>query len=168
MNNPMEITENLIETRHKQSRDLEPALRIRNGIAQHFVEALNADCLFEVTLTNKRRADIMALSPSGEIWIVEVKSSHADFRSDQKWTDYLEFCDRYWFATNERFDPDLLASTRTVAGLGPVGSDPLPRPSRPEQADDPDRSGAAPMLPIFEDAYSSASMVMIGDVSVSP
>ena len=47
----------------------------------------------------------------GEIWIVEIKSSVADFRADQKWMDYRLHCDRLFFATTldvpcEIFPPD--------------------------------------------------------------
>ena len=55
--------------------------------------------LQEVPLANGRRADIMALGRDGEIRIVEIKSSLADFRADQKWTDYRLHCDRLFFAT---------------------------------------------------------------------
>ncbi|MEP0454891.1 MAG: MmcB family DNA repair protein, partial [Roseibium sp.] len=58
-----------------------------------------------------RRADLIALGPKHELWIVEVKSSVADFRSDTKWPDYREHCDRLFFAThtdmpNEIFPED--------------------------------------------------------------
>jgi len=43
----------------------------------------------EVTLANGRRADVVGVGTSGEIWIVEVKSCAVDFKSDQKWFDYL-------------------------------------------------------------------------------
>ncbi len=39
------------------------------------------------------------LGADGEIWIVEIKSSIADFRADQKWMDYRLHCDRLFFAT---------------------------------------------------------------------
>ena len=42
----------------------------------------------ELPLASGRRADLVALSAAGEIWIVEIKSSVADFRADQKWMDY--------------------------------------------------------------------------------
>ena len=41
----------------------------------------------------------MALGGDGEIWIVEIKSSVEDFRSDRKWPDYRMHCDRLFFAT---------------------------------------------------------------------
>jgi hypothetical protein len=59
--------------------------------------------LLEVPLANGRRADVMALSPSGEIWIVETKSCLADYACDEKWPDYLEFCERFFFAVTEDF-----------------------------------------------------------------
>ncbi len=62
----------------------------------------------EMTLANNRRADIAALGPSGEIWIVEVKSSVADFRSDFKWPDYMAYCDRLFFAVGSDFPQDLI------------------------------------------------------------
>jgi hypothetical protein len=53
----------------------------------------------ELSLASGRRADLVALGASGEIWIVEIKSSVADFRADQKWMDYRLHCDRLFFAT---------------------------------------------------------------------
>jgi hypothetical protein len=62
----------------------------------------------EVSLANGRRADIVALTERGDVWIVEIKSSVDDFRVDQKWPDYREFCDRLLFAVNPQFPLDLL------------------------------------------------------------
>ena len=59
--------------------------------------------LAEVTLPNARRADLMAISPRGELFIAEVKSSLEDFRVDRKWRDYLDFCDRFAFAVSPEF-----------------------------------------------------------------
>ena len=50
----------------------------------------------------------MALGPKGEVWIIECKSSRADFTSDHKWQGYLEWCDRYFWAVDEAFPTDLL------------------------------------------------------------
>jgi hypothetical protein len=65
----------------------------------------------ELALPSGRRADLAALDAAGEIWIVEIKSSVADFRADQKWQDYRAHCDRLFFATAidvpcEIFPPD--------------------------------------------------------------
>jgi hypothetical protein len=53
----------------------------------------------ELALASGRRADLVALGADGEIWIVEIKSSVADFRADRKWMDYRLNCDRLFFAT---------------------------------------------------------------------
>ena len=50
----------------------------------------------------------MALGPKGEIWVIECKSSRADFQSDSKWQGYLEWCDRFFWAVDETFPTDLL------------------------------------------------------------
>jgi hypothetical protein len=62
----------------------------------------------EVSLANGRRADIAAVAASGEIWIVEIKSSVEDFRTDQKWPEYREFCDRLFFAVAPGFPREIL------------------------------------------------------------
>ena len=56
-------------------------------------------CVSELPLPSGRRADLVGIGRSGEIWIVEIKSSVADFRADQKWMDYRMHCDRLFFAT---------------------------------------------------------------------
>lgn len=64
--------------------------------------------LAEVTLASGRRADVMALGADGEVWIVEIKSSVADFEADRKWPEYREWCDRLFFAVGSGFPLDLL------------------------------------------------------------
>ena len=54
------------------------------------------------------RVDVMALGPRGEIWVVECKSSRADYQSDAKWQGYLEWCDRFFWAVDTEFPTDLL------------------------------------------------------------
>jgi hypothetical protein len=68
-------------------------------------------CLPEVALPNYRRADLMGISDKGELWIVEVKSSVEDFRADQKWPEYQDYCDRLFFAVSPEFPLDLLPET---------------------------------------------------------
>ena len=62
----------------------------------------------EVSLANGRRADIAAVAASGEIWIVEIKSSIEDFRTDQKWPEYRDYCDRLFFAVAPAFPREIL------------------------------------------------------------
>jgi hypothetical protein len=82
---------------------------VTRGAARLFV-ALGHAPLLEVVLPNGRRADIMALSPRGQIAIVEVKSGIEDFRTDRKWGDYLPFCDAFYFAVAPEFPIDVLPS----------------------------------------------------------
>lgn len=65
-------------------------------------------CLNELPLPNGRRADVVGLSPAGDIWIVEVKSGLEDFRVDSKWPEYREFCDALLFAVAPDFPLDIL------------------------------------------------------------
>lgn len=71
---------------------------IRRGTQRHLA-ALGLVSVAEMPLPNGRRADLMALAPDGEIWIIEIKSSLEDFRADRKWPEYLAFADRFYFAT---------------------------------------------------------------------
>ena len=62
----------------------------------------------EMTLANHRRADLAVVNAKGDIWMVEIKSSVADFRSDLKWPEYIPYCDRFWFAVNMDFPQGLI------------------------------------------------------------
>jgi hypothetical protein len=74
------------------------ALAVARGTAR-YLHALGYSVVSELPLPSGRRADLVALGGDGEIIIVEIKSSVADFRADQKWTDYRLHCDRMFFAT---------------------------------------------------------------------
>ncbi len=87
-------------------RQSENALLVWRGTARLF-RAMNYACLPELTLASGRRADLVALGPRHEIIIVEVKSSVADFRADNKWPEYQDFCDRFYFATHEAVPLDI-------------------------------------------------------------
>ena len=71
-------------------------------------------CLTELRLGNGRRLDVLALGAKGELWSVEVKSSVADFKTDQKWESYVEYCDRLFFAVPMDFPKELIPKS---AGL---------------------------------------------------
>jgi hypothetical protein len=62
----------------------------------------------ELALASGRRADIVALAQDGSVCIVEVKSSIADFRADQKWPAYRLHCDRLYFAIPEHVPPEIM------------------------------------------------------------
>lgn len=61
----------------------------------------------EVPLPNGRRADMMAIDGAGTITIVEIKVSRADLLGDCKWRDYLDYCDRFFWAVPSGFDLSL-------------------------------------------------------------
>lgn len=91
-------------------RQSETALAVARGTAR-LLHAHGFCVISELPLPSGRRADLTAVSASGEVWIVEIKSSVADFRADQKWQDYRAHCDRLFFATSqdvpcEIFPPD--------------------------------------------------------------
>ena len=62
----------------------------------------------ELVPTSGLRVDVMALGPKGEIWVIECKSSRADFAADHKWQGYLEWCDRFFWAVDADFPTELL------------------------------------------------------------
>lgn len=78
-------------------RQSDTALAIARGTGR-LLRSLGFSIVSELTLPSGRRADLVALNGRGEIWIVEIKSSLADFRTDQKWEDYRQHCDRLFFA----------------------------------------------------------------------
>jgi hypothetical protein len=79
-------------------RQSETALAIARG-ATRLLHAHGFCVVSELPLASGRRADLVALDGKGDIWIVEIKSSIADFRADRKWMDYRLHCDRLFFAT---------------------------------------------------------------------
>ena len=72
------------------------------------LQQLGYASLLEFPLANGRRADILALGRGGDLIIVEIKSSVADFRTDRKWPDYREFADRFYFAVPSGFPTTLI------------------------------------------------------------
>ena len=80
-------------------RQSERAMVIRRGVQRLFVQMGHA-VLPELCLATGRRADLVATTRKGEIWIVEIKSSVEDFRVDRKWPEYRDHCDRLFFASH--------------------------------------------------------------------
>jgi hypothetical protein len=80
-------------------RQSERALMVQRGVCRLFA-AHGFSAVSEVRLATGRRADLVGLGRKGEVWIVEIKTSLEDYRSDRKWPDYLEFCDSFFFATH--------------------------------------------------------------------
>ena len=73
-------------------------------------------CVEEMGLKNGRRADLMGIDARGQVVIVEIKVSRSDLLGDNKWPDYLECCDRFFWGLppgldrapleSEGFQPD--------------------------------------------------------------
>src|SRR5215468_5430654 len=85
-------------TMRLDGRQSPTALAVARGTAR-LLHSLGLACVSELALPSGRRADLVALGGNGDVWIVEIKSSIADFRADQKWMDYRLHCDRLFFAT---------------------------------------------------------------------
>jgi hypothetical protein len=73
------------------------AADVARGVTRLFCrQDLFAIC--EMPLPNGRRADLMAIDSKGGLSIVEIRVAKADLTGDGKWTDYLEYCDRFFWA----------------------------------------------------------------------
>jgi hypothetical protein len=77
--------------------DLPVAADVARGVTRLFCrQDLFAVC--EMPLPNGRRADLMAIDGKGGLTIVEIKVAKADLLGDSKWLDYLDYCDRFYWA----------------------------------------------------------------------
>ena len=86
---------------------LQPGQLLARGVARH-LSSHGFATVEELVPTRGLRVDVMALGPKGEIWVVECKSSRADFASDNKWQGYLAWADRFFWAVDDDFPTDLL------------------------------------------------------------
>lgn len=84
-----------------------PGQRLARGVCRA-MRQFDFVTVEELVPTPGLRVDVMALGPKGEIWIIECKSSRADYRADQKWQGYLEWCDRFFWAVDGDFPTQLL------------------------------------------------------------
>lgn len=91
-----------------EDRPLSPTAQLlARGLCRHLAQA-GFSTLTELILPNGRRVDVIGIDRAGAIVVAEVKSSIADFRSDRKWRDYLEYCDRFYFVVGEAFPTELI------------------------------------------------------------
>lgn len=88
-------------------RQSDRALRVQRGLMRLLRSRFDLCCFTEVTLSNGRRADVLGVGPKGTIWIVEIKTSVEDFRVDNKWPDYKDYCDRFYFAKPVELDAEI-------------------------------------------------------------
>lgn len=90
-----------------QTNPLQPGQRLARGVCRHLL-SLGFVTVEELVPTPGLRVDVMALGPKGEIWVVECKSSRADFSADRKWQGYLDWCDRFFWAVDADFPAEIL------------------------------------------------------------
>lgn len=103
---------------HPSVSTLQPGQLLARGVTRHLASHGFA-CVEELVPTRGLRVDVMALGPKGEIWVVECKSSRADFTSDSKWQGYLEWADRFFWAVDSDFPTELLPDeTGLIIGDG--------------------------------------------------
>jgi hypothetical protein len=100
---------------------------VQRGVCR-LLRAAGFATLTEFTLATGRRADVIAVSEQGAIWIVEIKSSLEDFRADAKWPEYREFCDRLFFAIPQHMDQDIMPSDAGLIIADQFGADVLRHP----------------------------------------
>ncbi|MBK8210793.1 MAG: MmcB family DNA repair protein [Rhodospirillales bacterium] len=81
---------------------LQGAGRILRGVVRLLVN-LDYRTLTEFPLPDGRRADVVAIDRRGSFTIVEVKSSIADYRADNKWPYYRSWCDSFFFGISPEF-----------------------------------------------------------------
>ncbi|MDO5646541.1 MmcB family DNA repair protein [Paracoccus sp. (in: a-proteobacteria)] len=84
-----------------------PGQRLARGVGR-LLRSMDHAILPEFTPVRGLRVDVISIGPRGDIWIVECKSSRADFAADRKWPGYLDWCDRYFWAVDGDFPADLL------------------------------------------------------------
>lgn len=104
-----------------------PGQLIARGVCRHLRDQ-NFESVAEFAPRRGIRVDVMALGNSGEIWIIECKSSKADFVSDTKWHHYLEWCDRFYWAVPPDFQIDLLPLESGVILADAYGGETLRHP----------------------------------------
>ena len=89
------------------------AAELQRGVCRA-LRALGFSVVTELPLANGRRADVVALSGAGDVTIVEIKSCLLDYQTDGKWHDYLDYCDRIYFAVAADFPCEVIPA---AAGL---------------------------------------------------
>ena len=95
------------EFRLFDGRQSATAAGVQRGVCRLLAQ-MGYAAVTELTLATGRRVDILALGPKNEIAVIEIKSSLADYRTDAKWEEYLDFCDRFYFAVPPEFPREII------------------------------------------------------------
>jgi hypothetical protein len=109
-------------------RQSETALMIARGV-RRMLRARGFSSVTELPLLDGRRADIVALHGDGSLLIIEIKSSIADFRADQKWRDYAAHCDRLYFAIPAEVPASIIPLDAGLIVADPYGAEILREPT---------------------------------------
>ena len=99
------------------------------GVVRLF-QSLGWSPLKEFKLVNGRRVDVAALDRRGAIIFAEVKSCREDFEIDDKWPEYIAYCDQFYFAVGAEFPAMLLPADEGLIladGFGGTIERPGPR-----------------------------------------
>lgn len=107
---------------HADAPSLQPGQLLARG-ASRLLSSYGFVSVEEVIPARGLRVDVMGLGPKGEIWVIECKSSRADFQSDQKWDGYLPWCDRFFWAVDEHFPTELLPDDTGLIIADPYGGE---------------------------------------------
>ncbi|MCB1337663.1 MAG: MmcB family DNA repair protein [Maritimibacter sp.] len=86
---------------------LQPGQILARGVARHLRQH-GFVSVEEFVPVRGLRMDVFALGPQGEFWVIECKSSRADYLADGKWQGYLDWGDRYFWAVDADFPTELL------------------------------------------------------------
>ena len=83
----------------------------------------------EMPLSSGRRVDVIGLDRRGRFAVAEIKTNLADLRSDQKWPEYLAFCDVFYFAVPVNFPIEIVPTETGLIVADQFGGEIL-RPSQ--------------------------------------
>ena len=83
----------------------------------------------EMRLSSGRRVDVIGLDRRGRFAVAEIKTNLADLRSDQKWPEYLAFCDVFYFAVPVNFPIEIVPTETGLIVADQFGGEIL-RPSQ--------------------------------------
>ncbi len=97
-----------------------PGIPLARGAAR-LLAGMGFAPLTEFSLENGRRVDVFGVGKAGALVAVEVKSSREDFLSDGKWHEYLDYCDRFYFAVPEGFPDELLPDAHGMMRVDAFG-----------------------------------------------
>ena len=101
---------------------MQPGQVLARGVCRGLREH-DFTCLEEFAPERGKRLDVIALGPKSEIWIVECKSSRADYASDFKWQGYLEWGDRFFWAVDADFPVAILPPETGLILADPYGAE---------------------------------------------